>query len=126
VNRLVPYVAAVLGCGASSCALTFDSTHIGVPVTMASPPPGTTTGTPFRVTRHPVFIMWGLITAASPNLEDLLSGQVANGAGVTNLRIHVRARWTDLLITGLTAGLFSPRTVTFEGNVQSGQPAPQP
>ena len=126
MNRFVPYVAAVLGCGANGCALTFDSTHIGVPVTMGSPAQATTTGTPFHVTRHPVFIMWGLITAASPNLEDLLSGQVANGAGVSNLRIRVRARWTDLLITGLTAGLFSPRTVTFEGNVQAGQAAPQP
>ena len=105
--------------------MTFDSSHLGVPVTMASaatsPPP--TSGTPFRVNRHPVFMGWGLITIGAPNLEDVLAGQVANGAAVTNLKIRVRARLTDLLITGLTLGLFSPRTVTFEGTVQGGVPA---
>lgn len=118
MNRFTSSVAAVLGCAASGCALTFDSSHLGVPVTMAAPAQTTATGTPFHVTRHPVFIGWGLITVASPNLEDVLAGQVATGSGVTNLRIRVRARWSDLLITGLTGGLFSPRTVTFEGVIQ--------
>jgi hypothetical protein len=31
----------------------------------------------------------------------------------------VRARWGDLLVTVLTAGLISPRSVTFEGVVVS-------
>jgi hypothetical protein len=66
---------------------------------------------------------WGLITLGAPNLEDVLAGQVANGAGVTNLKIRVHARLTDYLITGLTFGLFSPRTVTFEGTVQGPAPA---
>lgn len=126
MNRFTPYVAAVLGCSASGCSLTFDSSHLGVPVTMASAAQTSAGGTPFRVTRHPVFIAWGTFTAAGPNLEDVLAGQVANGTGVSNLRIHVRARWSDLLITGLTAGLFSPRTVTFEGVVQNPPPATTP
>jgi protein-S-isoprenylcysteine O-methyltransferase Ste14 len=108
----------LLGLTAGGCAMSFDSSHLGVPVTMAGAAASQTAGTPFRVNRHPVFMGWGLITLGSPNLEDVLAGQVANGAGVTNLKIRVRARWTDLLVTGLTFGLFSPRTVTFEGTVQ--------
>ena len=86
---------------------------------MAGPAQAAPAGTPFRVTRHPVFVVLGAFTAGAPNLEDLVAGQVGAGAGVSNLRIRVRARWSDLLITALTAGLFSPRTVTFEGVVLS-------
>ena len=116
--RISSIAAVLLGLAAGGCAMSFDSSHLGVPVTMASAATSQTTGTPFHVNRHPVFMGWGLITLGAPNLEDVLAGQVANGAGVTNLKIRVRARWTDLLVTGLTFGLFSPRTVTFEGTVQ--------
>ena len=74
-------------------------------------------GTPFRVTRHPVFLLWGLATAGQPNLEDVLAGQVGTGTGIANLKIKVRARWHDLLVTGLTLGAIAPRSVTFEGLV---------
>jgi len=36
---------------------------------------------------------------------------------VADVRIRVRSRWSDVLITALTAGLIVPRTVTFEGVV---------
>ncbi len=120
--RIRSIAAALLGLAAGGCAMSFDSSHLGVPVTMASAATSTPTGTPFRINRHPVFMGWGLITLGSPNLEDVLAGQVANGAAVTNLKIKVRARWSDLLVTALTAGVFSPRTVTFEGTVQGAAP----
>ena len=110
-------VTAALGLAAGGCALTFDSTHLGVPVAMAGAAPAPAGGTAFRVTRHPVFVMWGAFTAGQPRLEDVLAGQVGTGTGVAQLRIRVRARWSDLLFTALTAGLVSPRSVTFEGVV---------
>jgi hypothetical protein len=107
-----------LSVASSGCALTFDSTRLGVPVAMADSAHAPA-GTPFHVTKHPVFFAWGLATIAAPSLEDALAGQVGTAAKVSNLRIHVRARWTDLLVTGLTLGLFSPRSVTFDGVVVS-------
>jgi protein-S-isoprenylcysteine O-methyltransferase Ste14 len=125
VNRFHSCVAAAaFGLAASGCAMSFDASHLGVPVTMASAARSPASGTPFRVTRHPLFVFWGTFTAGAPNLEDLLAGQVGAGAGVADLRIKVRARWSDLLITGLTAGLFSPRTVTLEGVVVTPPAAP--
>jgi protein-S-isoprenylcysteine O-methyltransferase Ste14 len=124
VNRFHAFVAAAAcGLAASGCALTFDSSHLGVPVTLASPAHAPATGTPFRVTRHPLFVVWGAFTAGAPQLEDVLAGQLGAGASVSDLRIRVRARWSDLLVTALTAGLFSPRSVTFEGVVVA-PPAP--
>lgn len=111
----------------NACALTFDSSRLGVPVTMANaarptPPTG---GIPFKVKRHPVFVFWGAATASAPNLEDVLAGQAGTGGAITDLRIKVRARWSDLLFTVLSFGVVSPRTVTFEGVVVTA-PAPAP
>lgn len=101
----------------SGCALTFDATDLGVPTSLAEPAQSPPQGESFRVTKHPVFLLWGLVAASRPNAEDVLAGQAGTGARIANLKIKVRARWTDLLVTGLTAGLISPRSVTFEGVV---------
>lgn len=110
-----------LALAVSACALTLDSTHLGVPASLAGAAQDSAGegGTPFRVTKHPVYLLAGLLPVSQPNLEDVLAGQVGTGARITNLRIKVRSRWSDLLITGLTLGLVVPRSVTFEGVVVS-------
>jgi hypothetical protein len=101
----------------SGCALTFDASELGVPTSMAEPAQTPPQGTPFSVTKHPVYLLWGTVAAARPNAEDVLAGQAGSGARIANLRIKVRSRWPDLLVTVLTAGAITPRSVTFEGIV---------
>ena len=105
----------------SGCALTFDATELGVSTSMAEPAQAPPQGTPFRVTKHPVFLLWGLAGVARPNAEDLLAGQLGTGGRLANLRIKVRSRWSDLLVTAITAGAITPRSVTFEGVVVPAQ-----
>ena len=104
----------------SGCAMTFDARDLGVPTSMAEPAQTPPQGEAFRVTKHPVYLLWGLVGASRPNAEDVLAGQVGTGSRIANLRIKVRARWSDVLITGLTLGAISPRSVTFEGVVVPG------
>jgi hypothetical protein len=125
VNRLV--LRGGLGAlllAASACALNFDSTQLGVPVSLAEAAQAPPQGTRFQVTKHPVFLLWGGVTASPPNLEDILAGQVGTGGRIANLRIRIRSRWPDLLVTVLSAGLISPRSVTFDGVVVSEPAAP--
>src|SRR5207249_7147113 len=68
-------------------ALPIYSTHLGVPVTMAEAAQAPAAGTPFRVTKHPVYLLLGLISVSRPNLEDVLAGQVGTGASVASLQI---------------------------------------
>jgi hypothetical protein len=42
---------------------------------------------------------------------------LGGGSGIAELRIKVRSRWSDVLVTALTAGLIVPRAVTYEGVV---------
>ena len=107
----------VLALTLSGCALTLDSSHLGVPVELAGTAQRPDSGTPFRVTKHAVYMLLGLVQVAQPNLEDVLAGQVGSGTRITNLRVKVRSRWSDLLVTGLTLGLVVPKSVTFEGVV---------
>jgi len=107
----------VLALTLSGCALTLDSSHLGVPVSLAGSAQRPDSGTPFRVTKRAVYMLLGLVPVSQPNLEDVLAGQVSTGSRIANLRVKVRSRWSDLLITGLTLGLVVPRSVTFEGVV---------
>lgn len=101
----------------SGCALTFDATDLGVPTSMAESGQNPPQGEAFHITKKPVFLLWGLIGASRPNAENILAGQVGTGSRVANLKIKLRMRLTDLIVTGLTLGLVNPRTVTFEGVV---------
>ena len=107
------FLLGVLG----GCAQTFDARDLGVPVTMANPAGQPPEGTRFRVTSHAVFGLWGLAKLKEPSLRKALAAQLAGGSGIGNLRVRVRSRWTDVLITALTAGLVVPRAVTYEGVV---------
>ena len=97
--------------------MTYDSTHLGVTATMAEPAASAASGTSFRITRHPVYILMGLFSVQEPNLEDLLAGQLGAGASIAALRISERSRFTDVLVTFITLGIVAPRSITFEGVV---------
>lgn len=97
------------------CALSFDGANLGVPASLAEPAQTPPQGEPFSVTKHPVFLFWGVATVSRPNAEDVLISQVGAGRRIANLRIKVRSRWSDVLVTALTLGVIVPKSVTFEG-----------
>jgi hypothetical protein len=97
--------------------MTFDATTLGVPVTLASPAGQPPEGSRFSVTSRAVYVLWGLAKLKDPSLRKALAAQLAGGSGVADLKIKVRSRWSDILVTALTAGLIVPRAVTFEGVV---------
>lgn len=101
-----------------SCAQTFDATTLGVPVTLAAPVGQPVEGSRFRVSSHAVYALWGLAKLKEPSLRKALAAQLAGGSGIADLKIKLRSRWTDILVTVLTAGLIVPRAVTYEGVVQ--------
>ncbi|MEO7987830.1 MAG: hypothetical protein ABI766_14980 [Gemmatimonadales bacterium] len=101
----------------AACAQTFDATTLGVPATLASPAGQPPAGNRFRVSGKAVFGLWGVVRLKEPSLRKALAAQLGGGSGVSDVKIRVRSRWSDLLVTLLTAGLIVPRSVTFEGVV---------
>jgi hypothetical protein len=99
------------------CAQTFDATRLGVPVNLAVAAGDPVEGTRFQVTSRALYAFWGLAKLKDPSLRKALAAQLAGGSGIANLRIKVRSRWSDVLISVLTAGVIVPRAVTYEGTV---------
>lgn len=99
----------------TGCAMTFDAGTLGANVTMAAPPGGAACTAQFRRSQKAVYVLWGLLPASGPSLQRALGGQITGTQSVANLKVHVRSRFTDLLVTAVTLGLVTPRSVTFEG-----------
>lgn len=110
-------VSLLLVLSLPACAQTFDATTLGVPATLATAAGQPTAGERFVVSSKAVFGLWGIARLRQPSLRKALAAQLGGGTGVADVRIRVRSRWSDVLITALTAGLIVPRTVTFEGVV---------
>jgi hypothetical protein len=113
--RAAAALALVLLAGTVGCVQTFDSTTLGVPVTLAGAPGPQPEGTPFRTNVHTLHAFFGLLALSQPNLQKALARQLVGGEQIAQLRIRARSRWTDVLVTVLTAGLLAPRTITFDG-----------
>ena len=101
----------------TGCAQSFDATSLGVPATMASAAGEAAVGQPFRVSAHTVHAFWGLVPLGKARLDKALASQLVGGKEVVQLKITTKSRWSDLLFTGLTLGIFAPKTVIYEGVV---------
>ena len=101
----------------TGCSLTLDATTLGVPATMASSASTPAEGTKFSVTSRALYGFWGAVKLSEPSLRKTLASQLAGGKSVADVRIKVRSKFGDLIITALTLGLLVPRAVTVEGVV---------
>ena len=97
------------------CAMTFDATNVGVPVTMASPGGPVAEGQRFVINSSAVYAFWGAVPLKQPSLKEPLEQQLLGGKGVTDLKIKVKSKWYQVMFTVITVGLLVPRTVTYEG-----------
>jgi hypothetical protein len=83
----------------AGCATTFDARTLGVPVTLASPAGQPPEGSRFTLTSRAVYGLWGLAKLKEPSLRKALAAQLGGGSGIADLKIKVRSRWSDILIT---------------------------
>ncbi len=115
LRRLV--ISLCLVVAVTGCSMTFDATRLGVPVTMASAAGAPAEGQAFSVTSRAVYAFWGLAKLSETSLQKALAAQLVGGKQVSDVRIKVRSKLSDIIITGLTLGLVVPRAVTIEGVV---------
>lgn len=109
------FLAFTLSLG--GCATTIDATSLGVPATLASAAEQHPAGDAFKVTTHAVYGLWGLAQLKKPSVQKILAGQLVGNTTLSDVKIRIRSRWSDLLISALTLGLVVPRTITVEGVV---------
>jgi hypothetical protein len=98
-----------------ACATTIDATTLGVPATLSSAAGQRATGEPFSIDTRAVFGLWGIAQLKKPAVDRILASQLVGKNALSDVRIKIRSRWSDVLFTVLTVGLVVPRTVTVEG-----------
>jgi hypothetical protein len=126
-HRTIPRLALglfalALALGAAGCAMSFNARSLGVPASMSAAAGQAVVGDTFQVTLKAVHLFWGVYAARVPKLQSALAGQLVGGREIQNLGIRIRRRWSDVVVTGLTLGLVSTASVTFEGIVTRGGP----
>ncbi len=100
-----------------ACSTTIDATTLGVPATLSTAAGQHPAGEAFKVNSHAVFGLWGLATLKKPAVDKILASQLAGGKSISDIRVRIHSRWSDVLLTVLTGGLLVPRSVTVEGVV---------
>lgn len=108
-------LVALLALGSGGCAERFSAVELGLPVSMGEAAGTPIAAQPFRIRTKSVHLLWGILPLSRSSLSDAVAHQVIDANSITNVRIRVSSRWSDLLVMALTAGVIVPRTVTYEG-----------
>lgn len=99
----------------NACSMTFDGSKLGVPVTMGSKAGAPAKGQPFKVSSGSLWVLWGAVPVKKPSLRQPLGSQLVGGQSIEDVKITVGSRWYDVLVSVITLGIVTPRTVTLEG-----------
>lgn len=99
----------------NACSMTFDGSKLGVPVTMGSKAGVPAKGQPFKVSSGSLWVLWGAVPVKKPSMRQPLSSQLVGGQSIEDLKITVGSKWYDVLVSVITLGIVTPRTVTLEG-----------
>ena len=114
-SRVLLLLAFSLSLG--GCAMTFDGSKLGVPVTMGSKAGSPPKGQPFKVSSGSIWVLWGAVPVKKPSLREPLGTQLMGGQSLEDVKITVHSKWYDVLVSVITLGIVTPRTVTVEGVV---------
>ena len=74
-------------------------------------------GNDFVVTKHALWLFWGLISVSVPNVDEIIGPRVADYEGVQNLKITTQYGFVDFLLSAVTSGVIYSQTVTIQGKV---------
>ena len=71
----------------------------------------------FDTKERAIWLFWGLAPLSVPSVDEVVGPHVADRAGIQNLSIETRYSIVDGLITTLTIGILTVRTVRIKGEV---------
>lgn len=108
-------VALTLIIGVVGCATIKMESDLEKPVSMTS-----MRGTPVRdfvVNTRAIWLFWGLVDLSVPEFDQMIGPYAADRAGIQKLEIKTQYGFLDLVVTGLTDGIITMRTIKIQGQV---------
>ena len=71
----------------------------------------------FDVKERAIWLLWGLVPLSIPKVDDVVGPHVADRTGVQSLKVEPKLNIVDTLVTVLTLGIITSRTISISGEV---------
>jgi len=71
----------------------------------------------FVIQKQAFWLFWGAVPLVLPAIDEVVGSEVADHAGVQNLKITTEHTIIDLLIDALSGGFVYSQTITIQGKV---------
>ncbi len=115
MKTLIILVTLLLVISFVGCATLPLESNLQKPVAMTQI--SNSRGNDFVVTKHALWLFWGLIPVSIPNVDEVIGPRVADYDGVQNLKITTEYGFFDFLLSAVTSGVIYSQTVTIQGRV---------
>lgn len=112
VSSLVVFMFIVVLAG---CATLPMESNMDKPVSMTEVKDET--ASTFVSNNKALWLFWGAFPISLPTVDGVLINQVSGHTGVQNLKITTESGFLDLVVTALTNGILTMRSVTIQGEV---------
>ena len=116
MRKIIPVVVALtLIIGVVGCATIKMESKVEKPVSMTS-----MRGTPvrdFAVSTRAVWLFWGLIELSVPDFDQIIGPYAADRAGIQKLKIKTEYDLLDFVVSKLTVGIVTTRSMKIQGQV---------
>ena len=99
----------------AGCATLPMESNLEKPVSMTSVTDEQ--GEEFAEDMKALWLFWGAMPLVLPTVDEVAGPQVADHTGVQNLKVTTFSGPLDVIVTLLTDGILTMRTVTIEGEV---------
>lgn len=71
----------------------------------------------FETKTRAIWLFWGIIPLSVPKFDQVIGPNVADRSGVQNLAITTQNSFVDVIVTTVTQGIITMRTIEVEGEV---------
>ena len=71
----------------------------------------------FDIKHRSIWLLWGALPFSVPKVDEVVGPHVADRAGVQNLKVEPKFNIVDSLVTVLTLGIVTSRTISISGEV---------
>ncbi len=71
----------------------------------------------FDVKQRSIWLLWGLFPLTVPKIDDVVEPRVFDHTGVQNLKVEPKINAVDSILTLITLGIITSRTISISGEV---------
>ena len=114
-RMLLSIVALMLVIFLTSCATVSVKSKLDKTVSLTSMKGASVRS--FDVKQRAIWLLWGAIPLNVPKVDQVVGPRVEDRTGIQNLKVQPKINIVDTLVTVLTVGIVTTKTISISGEV---------